>query len=247
MGKATIVFLHGLTGSKHYFEYLKKEFSDYQTISFDLIGFGDEAKPKISYDIDDFMQFLDLKLQLFKDDGVRYILVGHSLGALLAKEAAKRYPHKIEQIFLLGYPFLGKDKLFGNMKVFDEFYVNGAWWTKVMCEMRTLFKVLFLPVIFLFRYKYRKTYLGYFKHTYQSVYGTIHNVILKDNKEDLFKLPAKIIFINGQKDKTADLKFAGHFKQYLIESMGHLFFNHESEIAKIIKNEIDLNNNFLLI
>lgn len=239
MKKVIIVFLHGLVGSKNYFQYLKKEFPDYQTISFDIIGFGDEIKPKINYDLDDFMKFLELKLQLSQDNYVQYILVGHSLGALLAKEVAKKYPQKIIKIFLLGYPFLDKDKLFRNRGVFDEFYVNGTWWTKVMCEMRILFKFIFLPFIFLFGYKYRKTYLGYFKHTYQSAYGTIHNTILKDNKEDLFKLSDKIVFINGQKDRNADLEFAKKFKQHLIESMGHLFFNHESEIAKIIKDEID--------
>ena len=36
MKKIKIVFLHGLAGSWRNFEYLKKEFPDYQTISFDL-------------------------------------------------------------------------------------------------------------------------------------------------------------------------------------------------------------------
>jgi len=179
-----------------------------------------------------------LKLQLSQDNDVQYVLVGHSLGALLAKEVVKKYPQKITKVFLLGYPFLDKDRLFGNRGFFDKFYVNGTWWTKVMCEMRTIFKILFLPFIFLFGYKYRKSYLGYFKHTYQSAYGTIHNTILKDNKEDLFKLSDEIVFINGKKDRSADLEFAKKFKQYLIESMGHFIFNHESEIAKIIKDEI---------
>jgi pimeloyl-ACP methyl ester carboxylesterase len=233
-----IVFLHGLVGSKSNFEYLEGEFPDYQTVSFDLIGFGDEAKPKIDYALDDFMQFLEQKLQLSKDDGTQYILVGHSLGALLAKEAAKRYPHKIIKIFLLGYPFLDRDKVLGNRWYFDGAYVEGAWWAKAMCEMRAIFKALFLPFIFLFKYKYRKSYLGYFEHTYQSAFGTIHNTILKDDKEDLFQLSDKVVFINGENDRSADLAFAKKFKQYLIPSMGHTFFNHEREIAKIIKAQI---------
>src|SRR3989338_8495283 len=100
MKKIKIVFLHGLAGSWRNFEYLKKEFPDYQTISFDLIGFGREAKPKIDYTVDDFMEFLDKKLRLSEDNNLQYVLVGHSLGALLAKEVAKKYPNKVTKIFL---------------------------------------------------------------------------------------------------------------------------------------------------
>jgi pimeloyl-ACP methyl ester carboxylesterase len=238
----TIVFLHGLVGSKNNFEYFEKEFPDYQTISFDFIGFGREIKPKINYTLDVYMEFLDKKLQLSKNNNMRYILVGHSLGALLAKEMAKKYPDKIIEIFLMGYPFLEKNKVLGNRRFFDGRYVEGVWWTKIMCETRIIWKILSSPFIFLFGYKYHKSYLDYFNHTYQSAYGTIHNVILNDNKEDLFKISHKIVFINGQKDGSADLEFTKKFKHYFIESMGHSFFNYENEIAKIIKDEINLTN-----
>ena len=235
-----IVFLHGLVGSKNNFEYLKKEFVDYSTISFDLIGFGGEAKPKIDYALNDFMKFLDEKLKLSEGNDTQYVLVGHSLGALLAKEIAIRYPNKVQKLFLMGYPFLeGKDVLVGRGR-FDGLYVEGAWWTKLLCEMRSIFRILVTPFVFLFGYKYRKSWLDYFRHTYQSAYGTTHNTVLKDNKENLYQLTDKIVFINGMKDAGADLKFASKFKQYIIESMGHRFFGFESEVAKIIKDEIRL-------
>jgi pimeloyl-ACP methyl ester carboxylesterase len=234
----TLVFLHGLVGSKNNFEYLEKEFPNYQTMSFDLIGFGHETKPKINYTLNIYMDFLEQKLQLSQNNNTQYIFVGHSLGALLAKEVAKRHPDKITKIFLMGYPFLDKSKVLGNRRFFDGRYVEGVWWTKIMCETRAIWKVISLPFIFLFGYKYRKSYLDYFNHTYQSAYGTIHNTILKDSKEDLYKLSDKIVFINGQRDGSADLEFTKNFKHYIIESMGHSFFNHENEIAKIIKNEL---------
>jgi len=234
----TIIFLHGLVGSKNNFEYLKKEFSDYQIVAFDLIGFGRESKPKINYDLNDYMEFLDKKLQLSQANNTECVLIGHSLGALLAKELAYKYPQKITKIFLIGYPFKEKAKALGARRYFDGQYVEGVWWTKIMCETRIIWKILSWPFIFLFGYKYRKSYLGYFDHTYQSAYGTIHNTILKDSKEDLFQLSDKIVFINGQNDGGADLEFTKKFKHYVIEYMGHTFFNHENEIAKIIKAEI---------
>jgi pimeloyl-ACP methyl ester carboxylesterase len=237
-----VVFLHGLVGSKNNFEYLGKEFSNYKTMSLDLIGFGREIKPKINYTLDVYMEFLDRKLKLSKDINTKYILVGHSLGALLAKEIAKKYPNKIIKIFLMGYPFLEKNKVLNNRRFFDGRYVEGIWWTKIICQTRIIWKILSLPFIFLFGYKYRKSYLDYFNHTYQSAYGTIHNVILNDKKEDLFEIFDKVVFINGQKDGSADLEFAKKFKHYFIKSVGHSFFNHEAEIAKVIKDEINLRN-----
>ena len=71
-----IVFLHALVGSKNNFEYMEKEFSGYQTMSFDLIGFGKEVKPNINYALDDFMKFLDLKLQLFLKEKVEESNIG---------------------------------------------------------------------------------------------------------------------------------------------------------------------------
>ena len=234
-----LIFLHGLVGSKNNFEYLEKEFPDYQITSFDIIGFGREIKPEIKYTLDVYMKFLDKKLQLSQNNDTQYTLIGHSLGALLAKEMAKKYPQKITKIFLMGYPFLEKNKVLGNRRFFDGRYVEGVWWTKIMCETRMFWKILSSPFIFLFGYKYRKSYLDYFNHTYQSAYGTIHNVILSDNKEELLNLSNKIVFINGQKDTSADLEFTKKFKHYFIKSMGHSFFNHESEIAQIIKREIN--------
>lgn len=233
-----IVFLHGLVGSKNNFKYLEKEFPNYNTISFDLIGFGNEVKPKIDYNLDDFMKFLDTKLGLSDNSDIRYILVGHSFGALLSKEIAKKYPHKVIKMFLLGYPFLDNDRALSNQQYFNKHYARGVFWTKIMCKMRVVFQILFSPFIFLFRYKYRESYLDYFKHTYQSAYGTLSNTILKDGKDDISELASKIVFINGEKEKSADLDFVKKFKHYTIKSMGHIFFNYESEIAKIIKDNL---------
>ena len=231
-----IVFIHGLLGSKHNFDYLRNEFSEYETISFDLIGFGGEAKPEIDYTLEVFLEFVENKLEF--ERGEEYILVGHSLGAQIAKELAKKYPSKVKKIFLLGYPFLDKGEEAKNRKCFGCSYIRGSWWTRILCETRTLWKILFFPFIFLFKYKYRKSYIDYFRHTYASAYGTIHNTILKDKKEDLLDMLHKIVIINGDGDRSADLEFAKQFKHYVIDSMNHIFFEHEKEVAKIIKDNI---------
>lgn len=233
-----IVLLHGLVGSKRNFEYLKKELGGYSVRDLDLIGFGAEVKPNISYNLKDFISFLEKKLDLSKENDMQYVLVGHSLGALLSKELAKKYPHKVKKIFLLGYPFLGKKQVLNKRGFFDRFYAEGAWWTRVLCEMRLLFKLMLLPFIYLFGYKYRASWIDYFNHTYQSAYGTISNTILNDSTDDLYALKDKIVFINGENDGGSDIGFAETYKQYIIPHMGHRFFNFEKEIGTIIKSEL---------
>jgi pimeloyl-ACP methyl ester carboxylesterase len=220
--------------------YLHKEFSEYQTEAFDLIGFGGENKPDIDYNLNDFMQFLEEKLHLSKDNDIRYIIVGHSLGSLLATAIAKKYPQKVLKVFLMGYPFLDRARMLKNRGAFDGLYVDGVWWTRIVCELRMLWKTLLIPYIFLFKYKYRKSALDYAQHTYQSALGTIHNTIFKDSKAELSQISGKIVFINGQNDMYVDLKFTDEFKHYAIPSMGHAFFDHETEIASIIKDEIQM-------
>ncbi|MEI6144046.1 MAG: alpha/beta fold hydrolase [Candidatus Berkelbacteria bacterium] len=223
-----LVFLHGLSGSKNNFEYLEKEFSGYKVISFDLLGFGEEAKPIINYTPDDFVRFIEQKLQLTANDGNKYILVGHSLGAALAKDVAIKYPQKITKIFLLGYPF----KLESKMPTH-----NGSL-KRIICEMKIAFRFIIWPLVFLFARKYRKAYLDYFKSTSRSECLTMQNTVLCDNKERLFAISNKVVFINGRSDRRVDLEFAKKFKHFIIKSMGHSFFNHEHQIARITKDNI---------
>ncbi len=183
-----IIFIHGLLGSKNNFQFLEKKLSAYETSSIDLIGFAEEDKPDIRYDVGDFLNFLHNKLDLSNGTDEEYILIGHSLGALLAKELTIKYPHRILKSFLIAYPFLEKDKALQARNYFDMKYAKGAWWTKVLCKTEILYKWLFYPYIFLFRYKYRKSYLDAFKHTYQSAYGTIKNTILQDKREGLHEI-----------------------------------------------------------
>lgn len=233
-----IIFIHGLLGSKNNFEFLEKEFGDYSTSSIDLIGFGGEHKPKIRYDVNDYLDFLERKLDLSEDTGTQFILVGHSLGALLAKELTIKYPDRVKKAFLISYPFLEKYEALQARSYFDRKYAEGAWWAKILCQSEIVYKWLFYPFIFLFRYKYRRSYMDAFKHTYQSAYGTIRNTILEDRKDNLHAISKKVILINGERDSSIDLAFSRHFNNYTITGMGHAFFGYEGELTEVIRSNI---------
>jgi pimeloyl-ACP methyl ester carboxylesterase len=232
-----LVFLHGLVGSKNNFKFLIKEFDQYDVLAIDLIGFGKETKPNIDYSLIDYLEFLENKLDLNKPQS-QYIVIGHSLGALLSKELAIKYPRQISKLFLISYPFLDNKDIAAARNSMDVNYIEGSVWSKILCKTKIIYKWLLYPFLLIFNPKYHQAYMDSFKHTYRSAFNTIHNTILKDDKQNLHIVSDKTILINGSKDKNIDMAFAAKFANNIIQDMGHNFFGFENKIAEIIKTHL---------
>ncbi|PIN73260.1 hypothetical protein COV20_03450 [Candidatus Woesearchaeota archaeon CG10_big_fil_rev_8_21_14_0_10_45_16] len=218
-----IVFIHGIAGSKRNFTLLQKHFPD--SLAFDLIGYGQEKKPNVTYDSALFIRFLEKKIPKKKE----ITLVGHSLGAILAKEYALK--HKVKKVILINYPFR-KEKV--KTHWFYSHYIKQSPMAKLMCQSKHLWKYPLFPFFFIFYHKYFNSFVDYFKHTYRSASSSIRDTILKDDNRSLEKLKNKCIIISGDKDCLLDQKETAKYKHYLIKDMGHNFFGHEEEIAEII-------------
>lgn len=102
---ATVLFIHGIgnTGAA-WDEVIHQLPSNVRVISIDLLGFGDSPSPKWAvYDAKSqansvLATFLKLRIL------TPVIVVGHSLGALVAIEMAKRYPLLIKSMVLCSPP-----------------------------------------------------------------------------------------------------------------------------------------------
>jgi pimeloyl-ACP methyl ester carboxylesterase len=95
-----ILCLHGLTSNAFAFQSFADELStDHRVIAYDLRGRGDSDKPEDGYSVpihaDDLSELID-ELGL-----TRPIIIGHSLGALIALYFAAHYPHKLSKLILL--------------------------------------------------------------------------------------------------------------------------------------------------
>jgi len=103
---ATVVFLHGIGNSGATWDKVTAKLPrTLRTISVDLIGFGNSPKPKWArYDVK--MQVRALHRTLI-GIGVRgpIILVGHSLGTIIAVEYAKRHRSGVQALVLCSPPF----------------------------------------------------------------------------------------------------------------------------------------------
>ena len=96
----TVVLLHGNNFAGFYFggpiEALRKE--GFRVIAPDQIGYGRSSKPIIPYNFHDMARNTRLILQSLKID--RVMVVGHSMGGMLAARFATQYPDTVERLVL---------------------------------------------------------------------------------------------------------------------------------------------------
>jgi len=98
-----IVLLHGYMASSHYFKALRRRLSQtHQVISLDLLGFGRSPKPRTAYTYEIEVEAVHHTLQTLGLSS--FVLIGHSLGALIALRYAITYPHKVRRLGLFNPP-----------------------------------------------------------------------------------------------------------------------------------------------
>jgi pimeloyl-ACP methyl ester carboxylesterase len=104
--KATFILIHGIGNSAKAWEALMPLLpKNVRVIGIDLLGFGKSPRPYwAKYDARTQSRSVIatmLKLRLLQQP----IIVGHSLGGLVAVEVAKRYPRTVKQLILCSPPF----------------------------------------------------------------------------------------------------------------------------------------------
>lgn len=113
-----VVFLHGWLGSwRYWFPTMEVVAEQFRTYSFDFWGFGDSRR-----------QASQISIQNYSDQVVRFldelgiekaILVGHSMGGMVALKTAIQYPERITRVATVGAPIVG-DSLSWLLKLTDR-------------------------------------------------------------------------------------------------------------------------------
>lgn len=104
--RATVLFIHGIGASGAMWqEVITRLPANIEVLSIDLLGFGDSPRPSWAvYSAKTQARSVIATLLKYRPKG-RVIIVGHSLGALVAVEVAKRYPLLIRSLILCSPPF----------------------------------------------------------------------------------------------------------------------------------------------
>lgn len=105
----TVVFLHGIASSKDDWSRVEEFFpKNLDLISIDLLGHGDSPTPHFWEGQNLEWQARSIARTLRRmgcwHNRKPLFLIGHSMGALISVEMAKRYPRKFSKVFLLSPP-----------------------------------------------------------------------------------------------------------------------------------------------
>lgn len=108
--RATVVFLHGIGSSgAEWQDVVRRLPEDISILTVDMLGFGQSPKPEWArYNASEQARSVVATLLRQRITG-RVIVVGHSLGALVAVEVAKRYPILVSSLVLCSPPFYNPD------------------------------------------------------------------------------------------------------------------------------------------
>lgn len=101
----TIVFLHGIASSSAtWYSIIPKLTNRYECITLDLLGFGDSPKPDwLDYSTEDHVRSISRTIRKLKLSEP-FIMVGHSLGSLLACRYASENPNRISKLIMISPP-----------------------------------------------------------------------------------------------------------------------------------------------
>lgn len=103
--RLTLVMLHGIGSSTRMWQKVAATLpSDVRVIAVDLLGFGQSPQPTwATYDVNTQTKSV-IKTLVLNRTPLGSILVGHSLGALVAVEVAKALPAYVSELFLISPP-----------------------------------------------------------------------------------------------------------------------------------------------
>ncbi len=123
-----IIFLHGWVGSwRYWIPTMQAASASYRSYALDMWGFGDTAKSKTRYTINEQVSLLD---NFLEEMGIGKIaLVGHDLGAIVALRFAEKFPSYVDRVMAIGFPLetaLINDRLKANTPVeLGNWMLNG--------------------------------------------------------------------------------------------------------------------------
>lgn len=178
-GCRPVVLLHGIAGSHRYWAEVADELvGDGRLVLPDLLGFGASPKPRVRYTVEEHLR--PLRAAVVVSVGAEpAILVGHSMGAILAVDYALAYPGSTAGLALVSPPLLaeGSD---ARQRIEAEYGHDGrAWLNCILCRMHQIMGPLARPIARRARPNLpRAVAEDATRHTWESFRGSLDNVLL---------------------------------------------------------------------
>jgi pimeloyl-ACP methyl ester carboxylesterase len=195
-----VVMLHGLAGTSQYFDRITKYLPDHQIVSIDLLGFGKSPKPKnIQYTVEDHVDAIASTLENINIK-TPYVMLGISMGALLALEYAKKYPKYISKIILVS-PTIYSSPVVAKKKIDETRAPNilmfgpvAKFACKNICSRQKLAQKI-NPVVM--RHIPKDVAKTVCEHSWESYSRSMQNIVINQPKQDITNIsdiPLYIIY-----------------------------------------------------
>lgn len=194
--KLTVIFLHGIAADSSTWNSTIKNFSknpdlnNVRLLTLDLLGFGKSLKADwLNYDYNNYNQALANTVKHYRIK-TPIIVVGHSMGSLIAAEYSLKNPGKITELILVSPPVLMNKEL---AKLPDKFYLKSYGSIhKISKEPAIQALANFIQKVSSFRADYLHT-VAFSK--------SMDNIILNPKNFDFFtKIKTKTHIIHGRLD-----------------------------------------------
>lgn len=226
-----LLFLHGWQDNFHTFDSLASLLSPTRRIiRLDLPGFGKSEAPKETWDLDNYVQFVEDFVQ--KLDFQVYALVGHSFGGRIAIKGQATKNLQVQKIILIGSAGIAKNRTFRN-----SFF-------KLLSKIAGL--ITYTPPLIFWREGLRKRMYSFIGSDYLNT-GKLKETFLRIISEDLSTSAKKIttptLLIWGENDTETPLsdgkRLAGLIadsKLKVISGAGHFVHKDKSQkVAKLVQ------------
>lgn len=248
-----VVLVHGFSTPYYIYDKIFNSLTamGYKVLRYDLYGRGYSDRPKKKYSLDLLVKQLEELIERFFS-GEKLVLMGTSMGGSIVAAYAKRYPSRIEKLFLFapaGMPFsppiymkLSKTPIIGDL-------VFKLLATPIM--VKGISNELFFSVNEKDYYSKEFSKSVMYKGFSRALLSSLRNIVLKpENTLPGFKSldinNVKVVAIWGTDDRTMPYYQAATLKSivksivfYEFKGSGHLFIFDEGErTMKIIEKEL---------
>lgn len=239
-----VAFLPGFTGSyRTWNDDFRQLQHSYRLIMFDLLGFGRSPKPDLAYSVDDHLSALHRTLHT---QHVRSaVLVGYSMGSLLALAYADRYPAEVKALVLLAAPLYRSEqearRTIKNSSLFNRLLALDNPLARFSCELMCMTRPLAQRLVpHIVQNVPAVVAHDALDHTWTSYSRTLQNVIFQAQPQRWLRSVEKpVLMIFGQNDHTAPAanldrsEISGAQVQIEMLDAGHnLVFTRSAEVAQ---------------
>jgi len=242
-----LVFVHGITGSRRYFRgRVGPLAANHRVIIPDLPGFGLSPKPHVDYTP---LFFRDSLRRFLEDEGIAgrpHVLVGHSLGAIIACEYAAAWPEEVPRLVLFNLPRYNSPE-----EAHRVFWLGSPNYRKLLGEdsvSENLAQLRRTGIDLFLRYALRFPFAVYAdcrKFTLRSLTSTLWHSLLSYSVDDVLDRlkPLPILMVHGQRDQVAPIenvrpilpRFPFIRMDEIADSGHHVFLTHTRTCLNLIE------------